>query len=398
MHFQLAILTLSLFSITLVFARSYNVTIDDQMGDPTTGRSISYSPADVWNDGQTCERCTARPSPASNAYMGTWKDATFLPPDDPGETAEIVQASVPFIGTAVYVNCILTRSSSGPNGNTDLTFKIDNVTVGTFEQVPDGDTTYHFGVTVFSMSGLGNTVHTLSIESGHAGSRALVLLDSIIYTKEVEDPTSAQSGLPSLVYTYPGSQAETSEANSTSTASSSSTNTAAIVGSVIGGLVAMTTILAFAFVCYRRQRRPTGGVRVVLDTSDVGSPLSPYGLYSSNPNSPNRLRQEERGVPFVICSPSVPTLAPGDSISQANVSDNTSDWTSTAGHGNPRRTFRERARAFALSRGRPTVPPMKVQNATEADMQESDTCDDLKPPEYISSRLGGYGYSEKGKS
>ena len=168
------------------------------MGDPTTGRSITYIPADIWKDGQTCSECTARPAPAANAYMGTWKDATFEPPDSPGEHATIVQASVSFIGefmvglyteicltsigTAVYVNCILTGSESRPNGNTDLTFRVDDVTLGSFEQTPDGDRAYRFGVTVFATTGLDNSVHTLSIESGRAGRRALVLLDSIIYT------------------------------------------------------------------------------------------------------------------------------------------------------------------------------------------------------------------------
>lgn len=48
------------------------------------------------------------------------------------------------------------------------------------------------------------------------------------------------------------------------------------------------------------------------------------------------------------------------------------------------------------------MPPMKVQNATEADMQELEAraSEDAKPPAYIPSKLSGdHGYSEKkGKS
>lgn len=86
------------------------------------------------------------------------------------------------IGTAVYVQVILTGSETSPDGNTDYTFSIDNENAGVFQQSPNGDSTYKFNQTVFSKTGLSNSLHTLTIESGHAGKKALVLLDSIIYT------------------------------------------------------------------------------------------------------------------------------------------------------------------------------------------------------------------------
>lgn len=90
----------------------------------------------------------------------------------------------PTIGTAVYVNCILTRSFTSPDGNTDMTFFIDNDDnpTGVFQQSPNGDTSYQFGVTVFSATDLPPGQHTVRLEAGHAGKKALVLLDSIIYT------------------------------------------------------------------------------------------------------------------------------------------------------------------------------------------------------------------------
>ena len=78
--------------------------------------------------------------------------------------------------------CILTGSTSNPNGNTDLAFFIDNQKVGTFQQAPNGNTSYQYGVNVFAKDGLSNGLHTLDLVSGEAGKDALVMLDSITYT------------------------------------------------------------------------------------------------------------------------------------------------------------------------------------------------------------------------
>ena len=84
-----------------VYAKQFNITIDDQEGDPTNGNHIIYTPAEAWNIGQNCSACTAKPSPQSDAYLGTWMDATFNPNgtvtnDVPGQ---IIQARVSFTGT-----------------------------------------------------------------------------------------------------------------------------------------------------------------------------------------------------------------------------------------------------------------------------------------------------------
>lgn len=193
---------LFLFLPPFSLARLVNITIDDQNGDPQTGQVINYNPPEAWQPGQTCSDCTAKPSPASNAYMGTWQDASYNPNDTATNSVpgQVIQASVPFIGNsihslisvvlinifstgvAVYVNVILTGSTSAPDGNTDYTFKIDNVTKGEFQKTPDGNSTYLFNQTVFAITGLDGGLHTLTIESGHNKKKALVLLDSITYT------------------------------------------------------------------------------------------------------------------------------------------------------------------------------------------------------------------------
>ena len=69
-----------------------------------------------------------------------------------------------------------------PDGNSDYTFFLDNNIEGVFQKAPDGDPKYYFNQTVFSKEGLNNSLHTLKIEAGHSGQKALVLLDSVIYT------------------------------------------------------------------------------------------------------------------------------------------------------------------------------------------------------------------------
>ena len=65
-----------------------------------------------------------------------------------------------------------------------MTFFLDDLDnpAGVFQQTPNGDTSYRFGVTVFAKTDLPFGQHTIRLEAGHAGKKALVLLDSIIYT------------------------------------------------------------------------------------------------------------------------------------------------------------------------------------------------------------------------
>lgn len=90
---------LSLF-IIVISARQFNITIDDQDGDPSNGNHITYTPLGAWHVGQNCSVCLTDVTPQSSAYLGTWMDATFFPF---GETVvapgQVLQASVNFVGT-----------------------------------------------------------------------------------------------------------------------------------------------------------------------------------------------------------------------------------------------------------------------------------------------------------
>ncbi|EJD06217.1 uncharacterized protein FOMMEDRAFT_145466 [Fomitiporia mediterranea MF3/22] len=162
-----------------------NVTIDDQNGDPTTGQYIQYSPSEAWRRGQDCNNCTARPN-AARTFDGTWMDATYFP-DGIGEPTggQILYANVSFTGIAVYVQVILTGTI--PNilvADSDFTFFIDDTLVGTFQN-STSDLFYVYNQTIFSITGLSNSLHNFTIEVGRTGMASLVLLDSIIYTQNI---------------------------------------------------------------------------------------------------------------------------------------------------------------------------------------------------------------------
>ncbi|KAH8114188.1 hypothetical protein DFH11DRAFT_254255 [Phellopilus nigrolimitatus] len=259
-----------------------NVTIDDQFGDPTNGEQITYNPPSAWQTGQNCQLCTAKPSPASDAYMATWHDASFNPAGTATNNVagQIIQASVSFTGSAVYVTCILTGSSVSPDGNTDMTFKIDGVAVGVFQQAPNNDTSYHFNTTVFSTSGLSNSLHNFTLESGHAGNKALVMLDSITYT------TDNGLGGSSTSSSSPTGQADSSSS------SSGGSKMPVIVGAIVGAIIVVGAAIIGLFVYMRKRRRPERGARVSIDSSPMASAFErPL---------PRDLVAEMRSVPYVL--------------------------------------------------------------------------------------------------
>ncbi|KAL5507584.1 hypothetical protein ACEPAH_7040 [Sanghuangporus vaninii] len=214
----ISLLSSFLFS-PLAHAAPTNVTIDDTNGDAVTGAQITYNPAPVWQAGQSCQNCTAKVD-GSQAYDGTWHDASYNPPGGLSNSypGTIISASADFTGTAVYIYCILTSSSSSPNGNTDMTFYVDDQEVGSFSRPSDGDRSYQYNQVVFSWSGLdGSTNHNVRLESGHSGQQALVLLDRIVYT-------TGDSSTTTLVIQTSSSSQQSSSSSSGSTTQESSTS------------------------------------------------------------------------------------------------------------------------------------------------------------------------------
>ena len=82
----------------------------------------------------------------------------------------------------MYVVCILTGSTSDPNGNSDMTFLLDGVEKPPFQKSPDGNPAYLYNSVVFSANNLEVTEHNITLVAGKSGQQSLVLLDRIIYT------------------------------------------------------------------------------------------------------------------------------------------------------------------------------------------------------------------------
>ncbi len=111
MRLLLCSLSLSLF-FSSALATLVNVTVDDQNGDPTTGNTISYTPADAWDvNSLPCNSCSTQVD-ASKAWNETWhvgkfvcahlllllQTLTTIMVTQSNKSTSVLQASYPFSG------------------------------------------------------------------------------------------------------------------------------------------------------------------------------------------------------------------------------------------------------------------------------------------------------------
>lgn len=88
-----------------------------------------------------------------------------------------------WIGIAVSVFCVISHSSSSPDGDTYMSFLIDGEEAGTFTQSSTGQDTYTYNVSVFASEPLPSGQHTLTVVNGRIGGpKVLALLDYFVYT------------------------------------------------------------------------------------------------------------------------------------------------------------------------------------------------------------------------
>jgi len=281
-----------------VSATLVNITVDDSAID-TGATRISYAPQLEWNIGNNCSACTARPNP-QQAFAGTWHDSTF--PQGGGE-ADLKTASLEFNGSAIYVYCILARSFTSPDGNSDMTFFLDGQDVGKFSLSPSGDSNYDYNVPVYSNNSIPPGAHSFTLQNGQiGGAKSLILLDFFVYSQD--NGVSVGSG-PSAISTEaaptqtPGStKPPTSSASSDSssvtaestTAVSSNqthsdsskrgepsphTRTIIIAATVAGSVVVLGSLAALIFFCRKRpqhpyQYEPPSEPRIVENPSSSG--------------------------------------------------------------------------------------------------------------------------------
>ncbi|KAI0712852.1 hypothetical protein C8T65DRAFT_574483 [Cerioporus squamosus] len=170
----------SSFLIASISATSLvNVTVDDTFGNSEENLKIVYQPVGSWSAGVDCTNCEAHLD-TTQVYNGTWHDTTYFSDDPPSSP---LSASLTFDGVAIYVFCIVTRSSTNPFGNSDMTFYMDGVEVDRFVQPPNGDPAYQYSFPVYVNESIPSGGHTFMLVNGRAGGQtALTLLDYIVFS------------------------------------------------------------------------------------------------------------------------------------------------------------------------------------------------------------------------
>ncbi|RDX45695.1 hypothetical protein OH76DRAFT_1357460 [Lentinus brumalis] len=169
-----------LFFVAIASAASLvNITVDDTFGNSQENLQITYQPAGAWSPGEDCTSCAAHLD-TTQVHNGTWHDTTYLADNPPSSP---LTATLAFDGVAIYVYCIVTRASTNPFGNCDMTFYLDDVEVGRFLLPPNGDPTYHYSYPVYVNASIPSGQHTFMLVNGRSdGQTALALLDYIIFS------------------------------------------------------------------------------------------------------------------------------------------------------------------------------------------------------------------------
>ncbi|EPS98614.1 hypothetical protein FOMPIDRAFT_1104985, partial [Fomitopsis schrenkii] len=134
-----------------------NRTIDDVYGDSATGDLPIYGPS-LWNIGPPCAGCQLVPD-TDKLFMGTWHDNTHLP-------TVFNNMNITLVGTAIWVYCAVVQGGDARDAinNTNIEFDLDGNPSTFYDNNPavsDGAPTFGYNVTVFSMTALMNTQHTL---------------------------------------------------------------------------------------------------------------------------------------------------------------------------------------------------------------------------------------------
>ncbi|EMD41434.1 hypothetical protein CERSUDRAFT_89999 [Gelatoporia subvermispora B] len=317
-----------------VAATPYNISIDDTMGDPFTGEQWSYYPSDAWNVGQDCNGCTAHPDPIGT-YLGTWHDSTFYPQTGISPDPDVpTTATIVFNGTALYVYCIIAHSSVSPDGNTDMTFMIDNHIVGGYMVPPTGQTAYDYNVLVYSNDTLPLGFHTFTLINGHVnGNKSLVLLDRAI--AKIDDVVSPSSNgftivSSSATSSFPSSTSSSGATSASSISSVSSASSVTHTGGVltashglskenrtiiiavvssVGGAVVMVAIGFTFWFCRRRQH----GRGQYGPPTEGQIPRTTTHIANNDPNAPDSGWVEGTWRPEETPHPSLSPLLYGDS-------------------------------------------------------------------------------------
>ncbi|KAE9397619.1 hypothetical protein BT96DRAFT_1020641 [Gymnopus androsaceus JB14] len=275
-----------------------NVTIDDS--DP----SIIYLPA--WNTRNAsvpCATCTANPQ-ADLMFDETWHDSTFNPSPGSSEFANIPStASMLFNGTAMYVFCALAESSTGSDGDSDMSFYIDGDLKGTFLKIATGNVgVYDYNVPVFAIDSLTPEEHNFTLQGGHVnGFKSLVLLDRMVYTafnSSLTSESSSSSISASSTSTSSESFKPTSSPPSSSPGSATKKSLSSIIGPAVAVPIVVLLLAAVALCLFLKWRKRRGDSRRTIPTiNPIPPPMTSVWHPLSLPSS-HHLALQRKVIPL----------------------------------------------------------------------------------------------------
>ncbi|KAJ7684402.1 hypothetical protein DFH06DRAFT_1027286 [Mycena polygramma] len=225
-----------------------NRTIDDEFGDSVTGVLPSYSP--FWKQGASCGgNCSLHPDPAL-AFNHTWHDSSQFP------ASQAESVSLDFVGTAVWVFCIVPPLLPNNITRYNLSFNLDSgAHLGRFVYSPTGGE-FLYNVPVVSLPSLPNASHSLLISTDDSISGSVFLFDYAVYTS-VE---GKDDGRPRI---SPG----------------------AVAGCVLGAVFFIFLVLALLY--WRRRRNRKRQLDMVLDPfKDTYDSVSGSNLPMPGDNAP----------------------------------------------------------------------------------------------------------------
>jgi hypothetical protein len=154
-----------------------------------------------------------------------------------------------------------------------MTFYLDGVVVGSFQQFAIGSAGFDYHVPVYANTAVTPGPHTFTVQNGRqGGSNSLMILDSIVYSYDDGKPGGSSAGAPSAAVSSVPASAKHSPSGAT----------LAVAVVLIFTLVLMLAVLAVFLYHRRRSRRevyarymPNGSVQAFpsfLTPSIVSSP------------------------------------------------------------------------------------------------------------------------------
>jgi len=168
-----------------------NQTIDDESGDSVSGALPTYVPASSWRLGPTCPDCVVHPD-QSLAFNRTWHDNSQFPGDPPASL------SLDFVGTAIYVFCIVPPIEANVISRYSLNFSLDDgASQGTFVYLPTSNTDFLYNVSVVSLPSLSNKAHNLLVSTDDTINGSIFLFDYAVYTT-IEEKVDSHSNVGTI--------------------------------------------------------------------------------------------------------------------------------------------------------------------------------------------------------